>query len=42
VLLAIGVGVTATSRHVVMYGAILVGLVWIGRGAYALMRPPSG
>jgi hypothetical protein len=38
VVLAIGVGITATSKHVVMYGAIIVGLVWIGRGVYTLMR----
>ncbi len=32
VLLAVSVYVTATSKHTIMYGGILVGLLWIGRG----------
>ena len=38
VLLAAGIGVTFVSKEVVWYGAIVVGLIEIGRGAFALIQ----
>lgn len=40
VLLALGVGVTMFSGHVIWYGAILVGLYRLVRGATTLSRAP--
>ena len=40
-LLVAGIGVTVTSREAVWYGAIIVGLIEIGRGLYHLMRTES-
>ncbi|HRG95234.1 MAG TPA: hypothetical protein PLR99_03225 [Polyangiaceae bacterium] len=40
VLLAGGVGITMASEHTVWYGAIVVGVYYIGRGAYILLRSP--
>jgi hypothetical protein len=37
-LLTLGVVVTMMSRHVVMYGAIVVGIIWIIRGIYRLAK----
>jgi hypothetical protein len=37
-LLAAGVGVTITSKETVWYGAVLVGVLEIGRGLYAVTR----
>ncbi|MBS2013053.1 MAG: hypothetical protein JST00_09210 [Deltaproteobacteria bacterium] len=40
-LLGGGIAVTVTSEAVVWYGAIVVGLIQIARGAYALLRSPA-
>jgi hypothetical protein len=37
-LLVVGIGVTVTSKEVVWYGAIIVGVIEIARGLYYLMR----
>lgn len=37
-LLGAGVAVTVTSKEVVWYGAIIVGVLEIARGLYYLMR----
>ena len=37
-LLAAGIGVSVTSKEVVWYGAIVVGIIEIARGAYYLIR----
>ena len=37
-LLVAGIGVTVTSKEAVWYGAIIVGVIEIARGAYQLMR----
>ena len=37
-LLIAGIAVTVSSKEVVWYGAILVGVIEIGRGLHALMR----
>ena len=37
-LLLAGIGVTVTSREAVWYGAIIVGVIEIGRGLYCRMR----
>ena len=37
-LLAAGIGVTLSSKEVVWYGAIAVGVIEIARGLYYLMR----
>ena len=39
-LVAGGVGVTMASEHTVWYGAIVVGVYYIGRGVYILARTP--
>jgi len=39
-LLALGVGVTMFSAHVIWYGAILVGIYRIVRGAITLSTAP--
>ncbi len=39
-LLAGGVGITMASEHTVWYGAIVVGVYYIGRGVYILLRTP--
>lgn len=37
-LLAAGIGVTASSKEAVWYGAIVVGVIEIARGLYYLSR----
>lgn len=37
-LLVAGVAVTMLSQHVVLYGAMIVGLIWIGRGILRLVQ----
>lgn len=37
-LLVAGVTVTMLSQHVVLYGAMIVGLIWIGRGILRLVQ----
>lgn len=45
-LLAVGVGLTMASTNTVFYGAILVGVYYIGRGVFTLVKnagnPPEG
>jgi len=41
-LLAVGIGLTVTSTNTVFYGAIIVGVYYLGRGVYTLLKaPPS-
>jgi hypothetical protein len=40
VLLAGGVGITMASERTVWYGAMVVGVYYIGRGVYILLRTP--
>jgi uncharacterized membrane protein HdeD (DUF308 family) len=37
-MLALGIYVTRTSRHVIMFGAFLVGLLWIARGIVRIVE----
>lgn len=40
VLLAAGIGITVASTQTVWYGAMVVGVYYIGRGVYILMKSP--
>lgn len=41
-LLGLGIVVTMTSKGTVWYGAMIVGVIWIVRGVYRLVKAPAG
>lgn len=46
-LLAAGIGITMASERTVWYGAMVVGVYYIGRGVYTMLKatptpPPEG
>ena len=41
-LVGAGITVSLLSNAVVWYGAIILGIIWIGRGVYRLTKAPPG
>lgn len=39
-LLGAGIGITLASTNTVWYGAMVVGVYYIGRGVYTLLKSP--